>query len=557
MDRRVILALVLSALVFFLTPVLFPSPPPVVDAPPDTVVASPHPIPGPAPVPVPAERPALTPAPDPAAAPAPAPEPAVAAETTVVVTPRATYRFSSVGAMLIGAEMRTYENLAYEARPVELAMPGAPLISYGLVATDTLDLRLTPFSLSRGVRGTTEILEYRGEAGGGEVVITYTVPHDTAMSYRFAINGVVGGVTGARQLKVWLPATLQTAEADTMDDRRNLAYVLKTRREGARSVGFASLDPGERRAVEGPHAWAAAKSKYFVVGVLTPPAADQQFFEATVAGGPRVAKAATHAIGNVVQPLREGTFRLDAYVGPQEWRRLLAMGQEFDQVNPYGWRFMQGVIQPFATIVMRILLWAHNALALSYGWVLVIFGVAVRLLLWPLNQKAMRASLKMQVLQPKLAEVQKKHASNPEKQRAELMRVYKEAGASPFTAVSGCLPMLLPMPFLVALFFIFQSTIEFRGVPFLWLDDISIKDPYYILPLAMGASMFVVSWVGMRNAPANPQMKMMGYVFPVMITIFLLNFAAGLNLYYAVQNLATIPQQWLLARERARMMAKK
>jgi YidC/Oxa1 family membrane protein insertase len=558
MDRRIILALVLSALVFFLTPVLFPPAPPTVDAPPDTVVARPDPVPGPAPVPTPAERPELVPFPDTAPPLAPPAEFAIAPETTVVVTPRATYRFSSVGAMLIGADMLTYENLAYETRPVELAVPGAPLLSYGMVAAaDTFDLRRTPFSLTRGVRGNAEVLEYRAQVGGGEVVISYMVPQDTAMSYRFAINGVATGITGARHLLVWLPATLQTAEADTVDDRRNLAYVLKTRREGARSVGFGSLDPGERRGVEGPHAWAAAKSKYFVIGVLTPPAGDQQFSEATLEGGPRVARAATHAIGVVAQPLREGTFRLDAYVGPQEWRRLLAVGQEFDQVNPYGWRFMQGIIQPFATIVMRVLLWMHNALALSYGWVLVIFGVAVRMLLWPLNQKAMRASLKMQVLQPKLAEVQKKYATNPEKQRAELMRIYKEAGASPFTAVSGCLPMLLPMPFLVALFFIFQSTIEFRGVPFLWLDDISIKDPYYILPIGMGASMFVVSWIGMRNAPANPQMKMMGYVFPVMITIFLLNFAAGLNLYYAVQNLATIPQQWLLARERARMMAKK
>jgi YidC/Oxa1 family membrane protein insertase len=185
----------------------------------------------------------------------------------------------------------------------------------------------------------------------------------------------------------------------------------------------------------------------------------------------------------------------------------------------------------------------------------VIFGILVRVLLWPLNQKAMRASLKMQQLQPKLAEVQKKYANNPEKQRTELMRIYKQEGASPFTALSGCLPMLLPMPFLVALFFIFQNTIEFRGVPFLWLQDISIKDPYYILPLFMGISMYFVSWIGLRNAPPNPQAKMMSYIFPVMMTFFLLNFAAGLNLYYAVQTVATIPQQWLIARERARMAA--
>ena len=108
------------------------------------------------------------------------------------------------------------------------------------------------------------------------------------------------------------------------------------------------------------------------------------------------------------------------------------------------------------------------------------------------------------------------------------------------------------MPIFFALFFVFQNTIEFRGVPFLWLHDLSAKDPTYIIPLLMGASMYVLSWIGMRNAPPNPQTKMMSYMFPVMMTVFLLNMASGLNLYYTAQNLAALPQQWLIARERLR-----
>jgi YidC/Oxa1 family membrane protein insertase len=136
-----------------------------------------------------------------------------------------------------------------------------------------------------------------------------------------------------------------------------------------------------------------------------------------------------------------------------------------------------------------------------------------------------------------------------------MMRVYKEHGMSPFSMFSGCLPLLLPMPVLFALFFVFQSTIEFRGVSFLWLADISQKDPFYILPIAMGISMYVLSWIGSRNAPPNPQTKIMIYVFPVMMTFLLANLAAGLNLYYAVQNLAALPQQWLIANERAKAQA--
>ena len=555
MDRRIVLALFLSALVFFVTPILFPSGEPTPRGGPDTTAVSPPPPP-PESLPTVALPQPTPPAADSAELVIPAADVPVSAETTVVNTARATYRFSSAGASLVGAEMRMYRNLAHPDAPVELGVPGEALLSYGLVtAVDTVDLRRLQFSLTREQREAAEVLVYRAPLAGGEIVIRYAIPHDTASSYRMTTSGDVRNVEAARHLLVWLPPTIPTAEADTGDDRRHLAYAFKTRREGPRSVSFNSLDPGERQLVEGPHSWAAAKTKYFVVGVLTPATGDQQFVEASVTGAPRTQRVATHAIGSVVQPLRQGAFGFELYVGPQEWKRLLAVGQDFDQVNPYGWKFMQGIIQPFATVVMRILLWMRSTLQLSYGWVLVIFGVLVRVVLWPLNQKAMRASLKMQQLQPKLAEVQKKYANNPEKQRTELMRIYKQEGASPFTALSGCLPMLLPMPFLIALFFIFQNTIEFRGVPFLWLQDISIKDPYYVLPLFMGISMYFVSWIGLRNAPPNPQAKMMMYIFPVMMTFFLLNFAAGLNLYYAVQNVATIPQQWLIARERARMAA--
>ena len=158
----------------------------------------------------------------------------------------------------------------------------------------------------------------------------------------------------------------------------------------------------------------------------------------------------------------------------------------------------------------------------------------------------------MQRIAPQVQAAQEKHKGDPEKQRAAVMKVYQDAGISPFAPLAGCLPMLLPMPILFALFFVFQNTIEFRGVPFLWLPDISVADPYYIVPLVMGGSMYLLSWIGMRNTPPNPQTKMMSIIMPVMMTVFLFNFASGLNLYYAVQNIAALPQQWLIANERGK-----
>ncbi len=117
--------------------------------------------------------------------------------------------------------------------------------------------------------------------------------------------------------------------------------------------------------------------------------------------------------------------------------------------------------------------------------------------------------------------------------------------------------MLLPYPFLVAVFFVLQNTIEIRGVGFLWMPDLSRPDPLFIIPVVMAVSMFGISKIGQLGMPPNPQAKMMMYVMPVMLGVLFLNFASGLNLYYAVQNLASIPQQWLIMKERQKLMAMK
>jgi YidC/Oxa1 family membrane protein insertase len=473
-----------------------------------------------------------------------------ASEVTTLVTSWSVYRFSNVGATPVSIALKQYKNLAPAGGTVELGASGQPLLKYALVVNgDTVQLDRVPFRsriAGNPLEGGT--LDYEATVGNGlRVTIGYQLVPD---SYVVRIKGKVEGASGNVYLLTQLPTSLRPAEADTVADLRNLAFSFKPQRENARIVGFGSLDPGEQRLEAGPLTWAAVKNKYFVLGLLNPQGSS--FNEVTLRGGPRTSKLATNASATIVKSLKDGSFALDLYAGPQQSTQLIAMGRDFDHVNPYGWRFLQGVVQPIAALCIRLLLWMHQVLRMSYGWVLVIFGILIRIALWPLNQSAMRSSMKMQEIQPKLAEAQKKYKDKPEKQREEIMKVYKEAGASPFTALTGCLPALIPMPVLFALFFVFQNTIEFRGVPFLWLHDISIKDPFYILPVLMGISMYVLSWIGLRNAPPNPQAKMMSYMFPVMMTFILANMASGLNLYYTAQNLAAIPQQWLLAKERAR-----
>jgi YidC/Oxa1 family membrane protein insertase len=477
---------------------------------------------------------------------------AVAAETTSVTTPKATYHFSNIGATPVSAVISDYRNQSAGHGLVDLGRPSSPLLEYRLITpTDTVDLSKIPFTLRRSTNAKgDQALTYSATVGNIGTEVTYRISTDTTASYVMRVEGQVTGTQSPAYLITELPKTLRPTEADTVGDRRTLAYSFKPQRDHAKSVLFGSLDPGEKALETGPLSWVAIKNKYFVVGILAP-TNGAPFSEATLTGGPRTSKMATVASASVVTELHSGKFAFDVYTGPQESQRMIRLGRDFDHVNPYGWRFLQGIVHPIASKVIQVVLWMHHRLNLSYGWVLVILGVLVRLALWPLNQSTMRSSLRMQELQPKLAAAQKKY-KDPVQQREAIMKVYHDAGVSPFAGLTGCLPALLPMPILFALFFVFQNTIEFRGVSFLWLHDISIKDPYYILPLLMGASMYVLSWIGMRNAPPNPQAKMMGYMFPVMMTVVLLNLASGLNLYYTAQNVAALPQQWLLAKERAK-----
>jgi len=543
MDKRFFLALLLSLVVVALSQVLFPAPKKPLPAAPQIVAADSslgetHL----------AEKTAVA-----AGAKSDSSAAGLAPEErrATVSTEKATYVISSVGAAPVSMMMKDFANRSPSGGTVDLAAAGSKLLSYRLViGADTIPLDKIAFDVTAqtAADGST-VLTYTATARGTPVKLTYTFGKT---AYVFHVSGAVGGNTGA-YLLTSLPTTLRSAEADTMTDQRSLAYAYKGVRDRPGSVLFGKLDPGESRLETGPLKWVAVKNKYFVLGIM----ADRTpFSEATFVGGTRTSKVATHAAASVVQAANKGAFSFDVYAGPQEWKRLVAMGNDFDHVNPYGWKFLQAVVHPVASLVIQLLLWMHNVLQLSYGWVLVILGLAVRLVLWPLNQSTMRSSMRMQAIQPKLAAVQKKYKDDPRKQQEAIMKVYQEEGISPMAPLLGCLPALLPMPIFFALFFVFQNTIEFRGVPFLWLHDLSAKDPLYIIPLLMGASMYVLSWIGMRNAPPNPQTKMMSYMFPVMMTVFLLNMASGLNLYYTAQNLAALPQQWLIARERLRAQPK-
>jgi YidC/Oxa1 family membrane protein insertase len=559
MDRRTVLALVLTAIVIVATPMIFsPAPRPAIDttaqdrratvparvteSPPAQSATIPRTTPPAAP---PAQRPVAA-----------QPAPAIRPETTLVRTDHAIYRIPSIGGTPTSITLPEHRSLrpgTPRSTPVSLLEPGERLIHLLVTSdSDTIALDTVRFQAAPQRREGNTIVQTLTSAGAPvPVTLTYRFPVD---SFVLRVEGTVAAAP-SRRLLVTLPTKLRSEEADVREDARHLAISYKTGPGEIENVPFRDLDTLAARVDSSAIRWVALRTKYFVVAVI-PSGRDSVFQAVAMRGGRPEGSERTTAYTTAFLPITSGNFALRIFAGPQTWDHLRKTATEFENVNPYaGW--FHGIVQPFSTIVMRMILWMRNTFNVGYGWVLVIFGVLVRIVLWPLNQNAMRSSMKLQRIQPQLAELQKKYRDNPERQREAMMKLYQEHGMSPFTPILGCLPMLLPMPILFALYFVFQNTIELRGVSFLWLPDLSLKDPYYITPLFMGVSMFVLSWIGMRGMPPSPQGKMMSYVMPVMFTVLFWNFASGLNLYYAVQNVAALPQQWLLARERTGPNAQK
>ncbi|HUF30214.1 MAG TPA: membrane protein insertase YidC [Gemmatimonadaceae bacterium] len=559
MDRRFLLAILLTAVVVLTVPRLFPTPPRP-DRPSATATArTPTGDSASVAASVGSQPAAEVPSAQAQAGPVDSVEMAVpvTADTIHLETALARYVFSTAGAKPLQVELLQYESLVDSAladsgHKVRLARENTPLLRYAVaIRGDTVPLDGIAFSADTTAPNA---VTFRGALPSGDSVrVQYELGAD---SYVIDVRGQVEGAGGS-QLLVTIVNGLRTEEPDSLDDIRYYAYVVKPVLDDARSVSFQDLDTARAQVeTDGPYRWVATKNKYFVLGLLTDSSA-QGFSGARLVPTPRAKRdVARDAAATISYALPDdGSFSFETYAGPQQYKRLTELGREFTNVNPYG-GFFAGMIQPFATAVMKLLLWMHDALKLSYGWVLIVFGIAVRVVLWPLNQTAMRTQLKLQALQPEMKVIQTQYKTDMQRQQQEIMLLYKKHGMSPATPIMGCLPMLIPLPFLFALFFVFQNTIEFRGVSFWYLSDISQKDPYYILPTVMAGSMFLLSWIGLKAAPPNPQAKILAYLMPAVLFIVLRNMAAGLNLYYAVQNMAAIPQQWLIARERKKVMPK-
>ena len=293
--------------------------------------------------------------------------------------------------------------------------------------------------------------------------------------------------------------------------------------------------------------WVATRSKYFVAATIA--TNETGFLGASVSGSNN--KHELYDINTYLNPNTKSFFSF--YLGPLEYERIKNLGVGLESTMDFGW----AIIRPISKGVLWALKSMHNYIP-NYGIVLIIFSILIKLAVYPLTKRSYESTKAMQALTPELNKLKEKHKNNQQKLQQAQMELYKKKGVNPF---GTCLPMLLQMPLLFALFTVFRSTIELRGEPFIWwIKDLSAPDiifylPFKIplygnyvcaLPILMALSMFAQQKMMMTGGTAQQeQQKLMQYFMMGFFFLIFNSFPSGLNLYYTLFNLLTIVQQKL------------
>lgn len=302
------------------------------------------------------------------------------------------------------------------------------------------------------------------------------------------------------------------------------------------------------RSFTGKIAWAAYRDNYFFCGIV-PLAEGRHTANYSLDDGNRVSTVLAGA-GESIAPGQSRQYRYAVYLGPKTTSALKLAGHELERSINFGWfDFM-------AKPTLYLLKFLHTYVG-NYGLAIILVTILIKLLFWPVSQKGMQSMKTMQKLQPKMAKLKEKYKDDKQMQQQEMIKLYQTYKVNP---VSGCLPMLVQIPVFFALYKVLLQTVELRHAPFfLWITDLSAPDrlpvgfdiPFLggipVLTLLMGASMFLQQ--KMTPATGDPTQQKVMMFMPVIFTFMFLNFASGLVLYWFVNNLLSIGQQYLINRD--------
>ena len=283
--------------------------------------------------------------------------------------------------------------------------------------------------------------------------------------------------------------------------------------------------------------WLAFVQHYFV-SAWVPPQDDKNRFSLRKLQGNDIYLMAVTGEKINVSPGQTGEYKVDLYVGPKNQDVLQELSEYLDLTIDYGFLWM--LAKPIFAALQIIQGFLGN-----WGWSIIILTIFIKILLYPLSAASLKSMAKMRTLQPEMARIKELYGDDRQKAGQEQMALFKKHRVNP---LGGCFPMLLQMPVFIALYWVLSESVEIRHSPWIiWIQDLSAKDPLFILPLIMGASMFLMQ--KLQPAPTDPMQAKVFQLMPVVFTFFFMMFPAGLVLYWTVNNLLSILQQWYVNRQ--------
>jgi YidC/Oxa1 family membrane protein insertase len=468
----------------------------------------------------------------------------VAGQDVTVDTPLFKAVFTSQGGILKRFELKKYkQTIDLDSDPVNLISPAATHKgAMGLLLNGTATWRKGDWASPEGdlqlAASESGEMVFKGRVGSVDVIRTYTFD---AGSYLIKENVGVQNTTDSQVnalLGFTMAATDMTKGGGNRYNQTKVSWLSVDGKEDETDTG----DLGTGISFDNGIRWGAVQSNYFMVAAA--PEGDNIVLKSKYEDD--VYRVALVREAEYLLPGVTGSFACNYYLGPVDDDMLAGAPSNLEAVVTYGW----------FDIISKPLLKAlkfFQSLVGNWGVAIIILTIIIKIIFWPLSHKSYKSMNKMKKIQPLMAEIREKYKGDREKMNQEMMQLYKTYKVNP---AGGCLPMLLQIPVFIGLYQALLYSIELRHasfiphVPFtdiIWLADLSAKDPFYVSPIIMGASMFLQQ--KMTPSPGDPTQAKIMLFMPVVFTFIFLNFPAGLVVYWLCNNILSIAQQWWLLRK--------
>lgn len=395
--------------------------------------------------------------------------------------------------------------------------------------------------------------------GGSQIRQVYTIPgNGYKIGYQLELQNANGALSSTELQLLWVNR-LRPLEQDVKESRNRSSLNYYTASGDFEKLSSLMGDDAEDETIEEPLKWVSMKQRFFSSAII----ADQSFAKARleVEGAEEddmaFEKYMSIALGMSMEDLSNGRLSYSYYFGPNDQQVMTKVAPDFEENIDFGWPIVKWISKYPISYMFH---WLEQFIS-NYGVIIIILVLVIKTILFPLSYKSYLSMAKIKVLKPELDEIKEKHGDDMSKAQQEQMQLYQKVGVNP---LSGCVPVLLQMPILLAMFNYFPNAIELRQEPFLWADDLSTYDSIFswdayiplvsdfygnhvsLFVLLMTASTILYTWSNNQASTVQGPMKNMQYFLPIIFMFVLNSFPAALSFYYFVSNIVTFAQQAII-----------